>query len=166
MKTALYPGKFDPPTLGHLEIISRAASLCDQLYIAVFDGKKCRFSTEERIQLLSLAIQELTSEACNKLRVISFSGLAVECAAQVHADCLIRGLRTPHDFIIEHQMASANRQMTQIETFFLLSSPQYAQLSATLVKEIASYGKHLEGFVPQSIEPIVFAKLSKFIPSS
>jgi pantetheine-phosphate adenylyltransferase len=157
IKTGLFPGKFDPPTLGHLEIIERAAKLCAQLYVGVFDnksGKACCFSAEERVELLLIACQEMRN-----VHIVPFSGLAVDCAASVSADCLIRGLRNGNDFIYEQQMACSNHALTGIETLFLSCSPQLMHLNATLVKEIASHGKCLTGFVPDTIERQVLAKL-------
>lgn len=157
MQKALFPGKFDPPTLGHLEIIQRAAALFEQLYVAVFEGQpgdRFSFTAQERVELLLMA-----SKALSNVHVISFSGLAVECARRVQADCLVRGLRNGNDFAVEYQMASSNRKLSNIETLFIPSSPQYVHLNATLVKEIAANGHSLHGFVPEVIEPFIAAKM-------
>lgn len=157
IKKGLFPGKFDPPTLGHLEIIERAAKLCEKLYVGVFEGKKGEtycFSVTERVKLLTTTCQQIVN-----VQVIQFSNLAVDCAEQLGVDCLIRGLRNGNDFIYEQQMACSNKMLTGIETLFLSCSPQMMHLNATLVKEIAANGRPLTGFVPASIEQMILAKL-------
>lgn len=159
MKIAFFAGTFDPPTLGHQEIIERAALVCTKLYIAVAksEGKHILFlSQEERISFL-----KTLTKGISHVEVIPFEGLVVDCAKKLKANFLVRGLRNSRDLEFEMQMASANRQMTGIETLCLLSSSEYSHISSTLIREIASYGRRLDGFVPQEIENSVFQSLSK-----
>lgn len=152
----LLPGTFDPPTLGHLEIIQRAAKLCDFLYVAIGESSKSSssFTIEQRRDLLA----KLTEKISN-VEIISFSGLVVACAKKVKADVIVRGLRSESDFNYEYQMAAANRQMSGIETLFLMASPAYSHLSSTIVREIAREGHRLQGLVPDDIESMVLAYL-------
>lgn len=157
MKKALFPGTFDPPTLGHLDLIQRASKLCDKLYIGIGHNSsknKPLFTLSEKEEL----VKTITKDIRNA-EVISFSGLVVECAQELKVDYLIRGLRTFSDFEYECQMAFANNKMTGIETLFLMADSQYAHLSSTLIKEIAHYKHRLTDFIPASIEEAVFNKL-------
>ncbi|HEV8052497.1 MAG TPA: pantetheine-phosphate adenylyltransferase [Parachlamydiaceae bacterium] len=159
MKVALFAGTFDPPTLGHQEIIERAALLCGKLYVAVAksEGKNSRsLLHEERISLL----QTLTKTLKN-VKIVPFTGLVVDFAKKQGVDFLVRGIRNSADLDYEMQMASANKRMTGIETLCLLSSPELSQINSTLIREIASHGKRLDGFVPALIEESVFKLLSK-----
>ena len=159
MQVALFAGTFDPPTLGHQEIIERAAHLFDKLYVAVAksEGKNRRsLEHEERMVLLKTLTKSLKN-----VEIIPFSGLVVNFAKEHGVDCLVRGIRNSADLDYEMQMASANRHMSGIETLCFLSSPQYSQINSTLIREIASHGRRLEGFVPSSIEKRVFELLSK-----
>jgi pantetheine-phosphate adenylyltransferase len=159
MKAAFFAGTFDPPTLGHQELIHRAAALSDKLYVAVArsEGKHALLLPQnERIKLL----QRLTKSLEN-VEVIPLVGLVVDCAQEYGAGVLVRGLRSSADFDFEMQMGAANRQMTGIETLCLFSSPEYSQINSTLVREIASNGRRLKGFVPDDIEQEVFDLLSK-----
>ena len=157
MKRALFAGVFDPPTLGHMEIIQRAAQLFDRLYVGVADNSAKRpsaFDAAERKALLASS-----TAGIGHVEIITFSGLAVDCAKAVRADVLVRGLRSAADFDYEYQMATANRQMEGIETLFLSASPQYVHFSSTLIREIAANGRRLHGFVPEAIEEVVFKRL-------
>lgn len=156
MKRVLLAGSFDPLTMGHWDLIQRAAKLCEKLYIAVAEnsgkGQGC-FSVEERLSMLKTATQEMQN-----VEVVSFSGLVVDCAKAFHIDALVRGVRNGGDLDYEMQMAQANRQMTGIETIFLFPSASCAHISGTLIREIASHGRRLHGFVPDVIESIVWNK--------
>jgi pantetheine-phosphate adenylyltransferase len=149
MKTALFAGTFDPPTLGHFDIIQRGVKLCDKLYIAVAGDGRSGFllSQEVRINLL----KKLTKDFEN-VEVIALKGLVVDVAQHLKVNYLIRGLRNSSDYIYEMQMAAMNRQMTGIETLCLITSPQYSHITATLVRQIAANRGKLSGFVPQEIE--------------
>lgn len=150
MKSALFAGTFDPPTLGHQELIERAAALFGKLYVAVAEsqGKHAiPIGIEERISMLKILTEKLKN-----VEVIPLTGLVVDCAKKLHVDCLVRGIRDGADLLYEMQMAYANKAITEIETVCLFSSPEYCRINSTLTREIASYGKDLKGFVPASIE--------------
>ena len=149
MKIGLFAGTFDPPTLGHEEIIRRASFLGDKLYVAVAESKDKHtllLAVEERLSIL----KELAKE-WEHVEIISLQGLAVDCALKYQADFLVRGLRTPQDLNFEMQMASANRQMTGIETICLIASPQYCHISSSLVRTIAAHGKSIKEFVSSKV---------------
>lgn len=149
MKRAVYPGSFDPVTFGHLDVIRRSASLVDELIVGVLknNAKIPLFSVEERVKIL----QEVTSDIGN-VRIESFSGLSVDFARQCGAGFLVRGLRAITDFDYELQMAQTNRIMCpEIDTIFLTTSLEYAYLSSSTVKEVASYGRDVSKFVPEIV---------------
>lgn len=157
-KVALFTGTFDPPSLGHWEVIQRAAELFDQLYIGVALGNikaPLGLSLSDRVDLL----KALTSGLKN-VEVVEMPGLAVDCASKCQANYLVRGMRNASDFDFEDQMAAFNRQMTGVETVVFIASPQYSHISSTLIREIAGQGRRLKGFVPATIEEAVFHKLS------
>ena len=138
MATAIYPGTFDPATLGHIDLISRAAKLFDEVIVAVAEnqGKSPLFSLEERVSMLKDSINEL-----GNVRVIGFNNLLMDCAREQKANTILRGLRAVSDFEYEFQLASMNRHLDpSIETTFLTPSENYAFVSSTLIKEVASLG--------------------------
>lgn len=150
MRTAVYPGSFDPFTNGHLDIAQRAARLFDRLVIAVYENpaKDVLFSSEERVEMARKAV-----EGISNVEVESFSGLTVEYAKSLNAGVLVRGLRAISDFEFEFQIAHMNRTLSQdLEAAFLMTSLQYAFLSSSIVKEIAGLGGKLEGLVPEHVE--------------
>ncbi|MDY6352348.1 MAG: pantetheine-phosphate adenylyltransferase [Lachnospiraceae bacterium] len=156
MKIAIYPGSFDPVTLGHLDIIRRSAAMFDKLIVAVLNNsaKKSLFSVEERVSM----IEEVTRDIPN-VEADSFDGLMVDYAAKVGATVVIRGLRAVTDFEYELQIAQTNRvENPDIDTVFLTTSLKYSYLSSTIVKEFASYGADIEKFVPEAIVPLVLSK--------
>ncbi len=149
MKRAVYPGSLDPVTFGHLDVIRRSASLVDELIVGVLknNAKIPLFSVEERVKIL----QEVTGNIGN-VRIESFSGLSVDFARQCGAGFLVRGLRAITDFDYELQMAQTNRIMCpEIDTIFLTTSLEYAYLSSSTVKEVASYGRDVSKFVPEIV---------------
>lgn len=155
-KIAVYPGSFDPVTLGHLDIICRAAEMVDELIVAVLVNKAKRplFSVEERVTMLQIVTRDLPN-----VRVQSFSGLSVDFAREAGAEFLVRGLRAITDFEYELQMAQTNRIMApEIDTIFLTTNLRYAYLSSTMVKEVASYGGDISKFVPREVEVAVIGK--------
>lgn len=159
MRTAIFTGTFDPPTLGHLDIVRRASALFDKLYVAVARGNVKRplsLSLEERVELWQTMVTNMKN-----VEVVSFSGLAVDCALERRAQFIVRGIRNGADVDIEAQMAAANRQLTGVETVLFFSSPQYSHLSSTLIREIAGEGRQLKGFVPEAIEEAVFRTLTE-----
>ena len=156
MATAVYTGSFDPVTNGHLDVIKRGAQLFDKLVIGVLNNseKTPLFSVEDRVNILV----EATSELSN-IEVYSFNGLAVDFAKAHDAKIFLRGLRAITDFEYELQMAQTNRVIQpSIDTLFLTTSLEYAYLSSTIVKEVASYGGDISKFVPESVAKRVIEK--------
>ncbi len=156
MKRAIYPGSFDPVTLGHMDIISRAAKVVDELIVAVLinSAKKPLFSVEERVSML----EEMTRDIPN-VKVKSFDGLLVEYAESEKADFIVRGLRAVTDFEYELQIAQSNHIVNpRVDTLFLTTSLEYAYLSSTIVKEIASYGGDISHFVPEQLMERIYTK--------
>lgn len=159
MKKAIYPGSFDPITFGHLDIITRAAGLCDELVIGVLNNsqKNPLFSINERVSMIT----ELTENLGN-VSVVSFAGMTIDFAKEQNADAIIRGLRAVTDFENEIQLAQTNKVLyPEIETLFLTTSLQYSYLSSTVAKEIASYNGDITQFVPESIIPLMQEKFNK-----
>ncbi len=158
MHKAVYPGSFDPVTNGHLDIIRRASAQFDEVIVGVLQNsqKTPLFSVEERVNM----IKSITSDIPN-VSVRSFEGLSVNFVRACGAQVIIRGLRAITDFEYELQMAQTNRVMApDIDTMFLITSLEYAYLSSTTVKEVASFGEDLDKFVP----PIVAEALrGKFL---
>ena len=146
MKRAIYPGSFDPLTLGHLDIIERAAEIVDELVVGVLNNsaKNSLFSLEERVSM----IKEITDSIPN-VTVASFDGLLVDYMKEIDATIIVRGLRAVTDFEYELQIAQSNHvQNPDVETIFLTTSLKYSYLSSTIVKEFASYGGDISKFVP------------------
>ena len=146
---ALYPGSFDPLTLGHLDLIERGSSLVEELIVAVLQnpGKSPAFSLDERLHQIRLSTSHL-----NNVRVISFDGLTVECARSNGTRLILRGLRAMSDFEYELQIAHTNRSLDpDFETVFLSTSAHYSFLSSSVVKEVARFG----GSVVHMVPPVV-----------
>ncbi len=148
MTHALCPGSFDPPTVGHIEIIKRASMLFDEVTVAVIRNatKNAILTSEERVDFLNRSLVEVPN-----VKVISFDGLLVECAKQENADVVVKGLRAVSDFDYELQMAQANRQLSHIETVFLSTNPGHSFLSSSMVRDIARYGGDVSSLVPSAI---------------
>ncbi len=158
MEIGIIPGSFNPPTLGHLDLIQRASKLVEKLYVAIADNRQKKnllFSGHERKMML----QTITKDLPN-VEVICFNGLLIDLVKSLEATCLIKGLRNGVDFDYENQYAYANKKMCGIETIFLIADERFASLSSTLMREIASYGKHLHGFVPKEIEELIFQRIA------
>lgn len=146
---ALYPGSFDPVTLGHLDVIERGCKLFEQVIVAVLGNpnKKPLFTVGERMEQINYSTQHL-----NNLEVASFDGLTVDYAKLRNAQVLIRGLRVLSDFELELQMAHINKTLsTEIETVFLATSKEYSFLSSSVVKEIARFGGSVDHLVPNHV---------------
>ena len=146
MKKGIYPGSFDPLTLGHLDIIERSARIVDELVVGVLNNsaKNSLFSLDERVSM----IKEMTDSMPN-VTVTSFNGLLVDYMREIDATIIVRGLRAVTDFEYELQIAQTNHvENPEVETIFLTTSLQYSYLSSTIVKEFASYGGDLSKFVP------------------
>jgi pantetheine-phosphate adenylyltransferase len=158
MIRALYPGTFDPIHNGHIDIATRASGIFDEVVLAVYDTppKKLLFETDERVEMARQALEHL-----GNIKVVSFQGLTVECARNVGAQVIVRGLRNVADFEFEYQIGLANRQLApDIELCCLLCRSDYAFLSATIVKEVAGLG----GDVDQWVMPHVAEALTKRYP--
>ena len=157
MKRAVYPGSFDPMTFGHLDIISRAASMFDELTVAVLNNtqKTPLFSVEERVKILEEATKDLPN-----VKVDSFSGLLIDYCQENGFRIAVRGLRAITDFEYELQIAQANRMMSKdaLDTIFLTTSLQYAYLSSTSVKEFASFNGDISKCVPDWEAELIYQK--------
>jgi pantetheine-phosphate adenylyltransferase len=154
MKKAIYPGTFDPITLGHLDIIRRASTLVDQLEVVIMrnpNKSNSDFTVEERLDMISAVIQEFSN-----VTVSAQTGLTVDYAKVSGANILIRGIRAVMDYEYELQQATANMVMApNIETVFLLTRPQYSFLSSSVVKQIALNKGDLSPFVPAKVKPLI-----------
>jgi pantetheine-phosphate adenylyltransferase len=160
--TALYAGSFDPPTLGHLDVIASAMAFCDRLVVAigVHPGKVPLLTAPEREALIRSICPRASSGP--SLDVVTFAGLAVEAARQAGASLLIRGLRDATDFDYEMQMAGTNAAMApEIRTIFIPASPGVRHITATLVRQIAALGGDISPFVPPEV---VSPLMGKFAP--
>ena len=149
MIRAIYPGSFDPVTLGHLDIIERASKTVEELIVGVLNngGKAPMFSIDERVRML----KDVT-EGIPNVKVMSFSGLLVDFAKQTGATTVVRGLRAISDFEYELQMAQTNRKLYPLlDTMFLATSLEYSYLSSTTVKEVAFFDGDIREFVPESV---------------
>ena len=150
-RIALFPGSFDPITLGHVDIIERAVPLFDEIKIAVGtnSAKNYLFSLEQRVQWI-----EQTFAHEPKISVITYEGLTVDFAKEVGVQFLLRGLRNPADFEFEKAIAQANREMVpNLETVFLLTSARYAYISSSIVREVYNHGGDFQKFVPATVQP-------------
>jgi len=159
-RVALYPGTFDPITNGHIDIIGRAARICDKLIIgvAINIGKGPLFALEERVALVQAECQILAAKNGTTIEVQPFSGLVVAFAHQVGAKMLVRGLRAVADFDYEFGMAGMNARLApDVETVFLMASERHQFISSRLVKEIALLGGDISSFVP----PLVLERTLK-----
>jgi pantetheine-phosphate adenylyltransferase len=148
-RVAVYPGSFDPPHNGHLDIIARCRPLVDELLVAVLRNEEKRplFSIEERVEMIAGLVGE--NRRC---RVESFSGLLVDFMDRVGATIIVRGLRALSDFEYEFQMALMNRRLNpRVETVFMMPKDEYSYLSSRLVKEVFALGGNLAGLVPEPV---------------
>ena len=156
MKRAIYPGSFDPLTLGHLDMIKRSAKIVDELVVGVLNNsaKNSLFSLDERVSM----IKEMT-ESMPNVTVASFDGLLVDYMKEINATIIVRGLRAVTDFEYELQIAQTNLvENPEVETIFLTTSLQYSYLSSTIVKEFASYGGDISKFVPARFIDRIYEK--------
>lgn len=148
MKRFVFPGSFDPITLGHQDIILRALPLCDELIIAVGENseKKYLFSLEERMAFISKIHAHDP-----KIKVESFQGLTINFCEKVNATALVRGLRNPADFEFEKSIAQMNRRLSGIETLFLLTAADYSYISSSIVREIILHQGDYSSLVPEAV---------------
>ena len=157
MKKAIYPGSFDPVTNGHIDVIKRAAKLFDHLVVGVLvnSAKNPLFSIDERVNMLIEVFKDY-----DNIEVISFEGLLVDYCHKNDITTIVRGLRAVTDFEYELQIAQTNRVIApDIATIFLTTSLEYAYLSSSIVKEIASYGTDITQLVPKIVAENIFKKL-------
>lgn len=157
MRTAIYPGSFDPITNGHISIVKRAANVFDELYVVILNNraKQPLFSIEERYHFAQESLKELSN-----VKVAVSEGLTLDFAHQVNACALIRGVRSNIDYEYEQLQALCNRHIDpNLETIFLMSEPDYAFVSSTAVKEFAAYHQNLDGLVSECVKQ---ALLNKF----
>ena len=149
MIRAIYPGSFDPVTLGHLDIMKRASKTVDELIVGVLNngGKTPLFTIDERVSML----KEVT-EGLSNVKILSFSGLLVDFARHTEANLVFRGLRAISDFYYEIHMAQTNHKLNpNVDTMFLATSLEYSYLSSTIVKEVAFFQGDIKEFVPEQI---------------
>ena len=150
MRTGVYPGTFDPITLGHMDIIRRGAKLVDRLVIGVTTNpsKSPMFSVEERMAMVRREVEGLGDE----IEVVSFDSLLMDFAEREGASVIVRGLRAVADFEYEYQMAGMNQQLNdRVETIFLMADVSLQPIASRLVKEIALYGGDISKFVPPAV---------------
>lgn len=159
MKTAIYPGSFDPVTNGHLDIIERSSKVFDYLIVGLLNNPKKNylFDLEERIFMLREATKHLKN-----VEIDAFDGLLVDYAKLRDAKVLIKGLRAISDFEYEFQMALMNRKLSsEIETLFMMTNQQYSYLSSSIVKEVAAFGGNIDQFVPPVVAKMLHEKFDK-----
>lgn len=147
-RIALFPGTFDPFTIGHDSLVRRALELVDEIVIAigVNEAKKPFFSLEKRIDM----IRELYKNE-TRIRVESYDSLTIEFAEQINARYILRGIRSVNDFEYEKTIADMNRTISGIETFVLFTEPEYTHISSTLVRELLRYGHDVQQFIPKGM---------------
>ncbi|MDB9953956.1 pantetheine-phosphate adenylyltransferase [Flavobacteriaceae bacterium] len=148
MNKAIFPGSFDPITLGHVDIINRGVTLFDEVIIAIGENttKNYMFSLEERKQFI-----EHTFKDNPKVSVVSYSGLTTEFCKEIGVDFILRGLRNPADFEFEKAIAHTNRHLSTLETVFLLTSAQTSFISSSIVREIIRFDGDYQKLVPKSV---------------
>jgi len=159
MRTAVYPGSFDPITNGHLDVIQRAARLFDRVIVAVAknESKNPFFSMTQRQELCAKAVGHLPN-----VTVDAFTGLLVEYVARVQGDAVVRGLRAVSDFEFEFQLALMNRKLNErVETIFMMPKDTYTFISSRLVKEISRLGGDVSSFVPPVVQDALAARLNQ-----
>ncbi|MFH1105512.1 MAG: pantetheine-phosphate adenylyltransferase [Actinomycetota bacterium] len=157
MTTALVPGSFDPPTYGHIDVVSRCITIFDRVVVGVVanPSKKPLFTIEER--------KEMLVECCpwDGVEIAGFDGLLVDFAREVGADVVVKGLRAMTDFDYELQLAQMNRHLSGLDTMFVVTKPEYGYLSSSLVKEVVALGGTVEELVPSVVAKALEAKFRR-----
>ena len=159
MSTVIYPGSFDPITLGHIDIISRASKMFDKVIVAVLknSNKKPLFTIDERIELIRESLTDIKN-----IEIDSFDGLLADYVNKKGATTVVRGLRAVSDFEYEFQMTLTNKHLNpEVETIFLTSSSEYMYLSSGMVRQVAELGGNITGFVPEIVKNKISEKLFK-----
>ena len=154
MSTAIYPGSFDPVTLGHLDVIRRSCAVFDRLVVGVLENsrKSPTIDAASRADIIRAAVADELGAAGSRVEVTTFQGLTVEFARAAGAGFIVRGLRAVSDFESELQMAHLNRKLApEVDTVFLMTGLEHAYVSSSLVREIASFGGDVSGLVPKAV---------------
>nr|WP_299074615.1 pantetheine-phosphate adenylyltransferase [uncultured Allomuricauda sp.] len=148
MRRAIFPGSFDPLTLGHFDVIKRGISLFDELFIAIGINaeKKYMFSLEERTKFIEDAFEDEP-----KIKVVTYEGMTVDFCKKIDANFILRGLRNPADFEFEKAIAHTNRKLSEIETVFLLTSSGKSYISSSIVRDVIRNGGDYTGLVPDTV---------------
>ena len=148
-RVAIFPGTFDPFTIGHLSLVNRALKLVDEIVIAigVNPNKKSFFSLEDRLQMVSKLFR-----SDSRIKVTSYNNLTMDFAREIGAGFILRGIRSVNDFEYEKNIADVNRKVSGIETFVLYTEPEHTHISSSIVRELLSYGKSVDEFVPQEMQ--------------
>ncbi len=163
MRRAVCPGSFDPVTNGHLDIVSRASDLFDEVTVAVLvnRGKEGLFSVDERLDMLKVVAQDYSN-----VEVDAFHGLLVDFCTSHGISTIVKGLRAVSDFDYELQMAQMNRSLAGVETVFVPTSPEYSFLASSLVKEVAAYGGDVSALIPGHVLERLRARLGQPPPAT
>ena len=149
MKRAIFPGTFDPFTIGHYSIVQRGLSFFDEIIIGIGSNqaKKTLFTVEKRLDLIQQAFMNEP-----RVKIASYDSLTVDFATTVQAEYILRGLRSVGDFEYERNVADANRKLTGIETVILFTESEYSYISSTIVRDLYSYGKDISVFLPPNVK--------------
>jgi pantetheine-phosphate adenylyltransferase len=149
MRRAIFPGSFDPFTIGHHSIVKRALAFMDEVIIGIGinEGKQSCISTEKRLQMIGLLYKDEP-----RVKVEAYSGLTVDFAEKREASFIIRGIRTVRDFEYEEGIADVNKKLSGIETIFLFTEPEFSSVSSTVVRELLHYGRDVSAFLPEGMK--------------
>lgn len=161
IRRAVCPGSYDPVTVGHVDVLVRAAALYDEVVVAVLHNpaKSGTFTVDERIGFIERALPESVAD---RVRVEAFAGrLLVDVCRDVGADVIVKGLRGGNDFAYELPMALMNRHLTDVETVFLPGAPEFGHVSSSLVKEVAKFGGNVSGLVPDEVLAVLTERVAQ-----